>query len=158
MEKGHFYFIQDAFFEEFESQSLMSNKEMTDGNEHNRPSYFAFQDKKTSLYWLIPISSKIEKYHKLYKEKTSDGKICDTIVFGKVLGFEKAFLIQNMCPITSNYILNEYLDKNNKAVMVDKKLEQELISKARKVLALHKKGLKLLFADISFMEKKLLNN
>ena len=35
----------------------------------------------------------MQKYHR-----------CDTIVFGEVLGHEKAFLIQNMCPITEKYM------------------------------------------------------
>ena len=62
----------------------------------------------------------MQKYHR-----------CDTIVFGEVLGHEKAFLIQNMCPITEKYMKNEYLDSvANIPVRVDDRLEKELKDKA----------------------------
>lgn len=75
-----------------------------------------------------------------------------------MLGFEKAFLIQNIFPITEEYIENEYVDSNNKPVRVEEKLEKELISKAKKVIRLTRNGLKLAFTDILNIEKELLNN
>lgn len=53
---------------------------------------------------------------------------CDTLEFGYVLGHEKAFLIQNMCPITPNYIKNEYIDSVAKIpVRIDGSLEKKFI-------------------------------
>ena len=76
----------------------------------------------------------------------------------KVLGKEKAFLIQNMCPVTSSYIKNEYIDSAaNVPVRVDGAFEQELLEKAKRVLALHRKGIKLIFPDVLSIEAKLLN-
>lgn len=68
-------------------------------------------------------------------------KKCDTIVFGNVLGYEKAFLIQNICPIIEEYIDKEYVDFNNNPVRVEEKLEKELISKAKKVIRLTRNGI-----------------
>ena len=83
---------------------------------------------------------------------------CDTIVFGEVLGHEKAFLIQNMCPITSKYMKNEYIDsKTNVPVRVNGVLEKELKEKASKVLALQRKGSKLIFPNVLEIENKLIN-
>lgn len=78
-------------------------------------------------------------------------------MFGKVLGHEKAFLIQNMCPTIPRYIKNEYIDnKANVPVKLDGVFEKELITKAKKVLALNRKGIKLIFPDVLQIEKDLI--
>jgi hypothetical protein len=97
---------------------------------------------------MIPISSQVSKYKNYYNAKMAKYKRCDTITFGKVLGKEKAFLIQNMCPVTSSYIKNEYIDGA---------FEQVLLDKAKRVLALQRKGVKLIFPDVLGIEAKLLN-
>lgn len=33
--------------------------------EGNRPHYYCYEDKGTGLYWMIPLSSKIDKYKKI---------------------------------------------------------------------------------------------
>ena len=107
---------------------LMSNKETVNGQAHDRPCFYAFEDANTGLYWIIPISSQVSKY-KNYA-KIAKYKRCDTLTFGKVLGKEKAVLIQNMCPITSSYIKNEYIDPlANVPVRVDGAFEQKLLEK-----------------------------
>ena len=37
---------------------------------------------------------------------------CDTIRFGEVLGKKRAFLIQNIFPVSKRYIESAYVDKN----------------------------------------------
>lgn len=75
---------------------------------------------------------------------------CDTLAFGFVLGEKKAFLIQNMFPVTEKYINNVYIDKNtSRPIQLSESLKKELKSKANKVLSLYKrKGIKLVFTDI----------
>lgn len=104
MNKGHFYYINDQYFIDFSDNYLMKNKEVINGQVHDRPCFFAFKDSQTGLFWMIPISSRIEKFQKIYSNKIKKYGKCDTIVFGEVLGYKKAFLIQNMCPITNHYI------------------------------------------------------
>lgn len=157
MVKGNFYFIKNEYFDRFNDKFLMHNKEKINGKTHNRPCFYAFRDENTNLLWLIPFSSQIDKFKKIYDDKISKYKKCDTIVFGNVLGYEKAFLIQNICPITEEYIENEYVDSNNIPVRVEEKLEKELISKAKRVIRLTRNGLKLIFIDILKIEKELLN-
>ncbi len=155
MQSGRFYYIEDKYFIEFPDTMLMQNKEMINGQAHNRPCFYAFQDSNTLLYWMIPISSRVNKFRGYYNKKVAQYGSCDTIVFGELLGHEKAFLIQNMCPITEIYIKNEYVS-SNVPVRIDGILEKELISKAKKVLALQRKGIHLIFPDVMAIEAKLL--
>lgn len=157
MKTGHFYYIDDQYFIDFPDDMLMRNKEKVNGQAHDRPCFYAFKDKNTGLYWLIPFSSQVEKFKKYYNKKIKQFGKCDTIAFGEVLGYEKAFLIQNMCPITENYIKNEYIDRYASIpVRIDGRFELELINKAKKVLALQRKGINLIFPDVLKIEKKLL--
>lgn len=95
---GNFYYIKNDYFEKFKNCGLMENKsEDTDGK-HGRPCYYCFE--QYGYYWMVPISSQIEKYQKLFNEKNKryNGNF-DGIRFGYVNGQKRAFLIQNMCPI-----------------------------------------------------------
>ena len=157
LESGHFYYIDDRYFVDFPDRFLMKNKETIYGQAHGRPCFYAYLDEKTGLFWMIPISSQVEKYRGYYNQKLRKFGRCDTIVFGKVLGREKAFLIQNICPIIPEYIKNEYIDRvANVPVRVALSLEKELIEKAKKVIALHRNGIKLIFPDILEIEEELL--
>lgn len=158
MHSRHFYYITDQYFIDFPDPFLMQHKETIHGEIHDRPCFYAFADSKTGLFWLIPFSSQVSKYRNYYEQKLKRYKKCDTIVFGNVLGFEKAFLIQNMCPVTPEYIKNEYLDKVTlKPIRIDGLLEQELHTKSKRVLALQRKGVNLIFPDVLNIEAKLLN-
>ena len=88
-------------------------------------------------------------------EKT--GK-CNTIIMGNVLGRKTAFLIQNMCPATEKY-LTAYVDKFNMPIRIDNRVSEEVIKNSRFVLALAKRGKKVIFPDIktiySQLEKEL---
>lgn len=157
MDVGHFYFLTDDYFLDFPDPYLMSNKETVGGQAHDRPCFYSFQDATTGFYWMIPFSSKINKFKAEYQKKISRYRRCDTIAFGFVLGHEKAFLIQNMCPITIKYIKNEYIDLSaNIPVRLDGAFEKELVKKANKVLQLTRKGSKLIFPDVLRIEQELL--
>lgn len=158
MKKGHFYYISDQYFLDFPDPKLMNNKENMSGQAHDRPCFYAFEDVNTGLYWMIPISLQVRKYQTYYNAKIARYKRCDTIAFGEVLGHKKAFLIQNMCPITKEYIKNKYIDKiSNTPVQVNGVFEHELLGKARRVLALQRKGIRLIFPDVLDIENKLLS-
>lgn len=158
MDTGHFYFIEDQYYIDFPDPYLMRNHEMINGTRHDRPCFYAFEDTNTGLFWMIPFSSQVGKFRVHYNRKVARFGKCDTIVFGKVLGHEKAFLIQNICPITTAYIKNEYIDAmSNTPVRIDGILEAELIQKAKKVLALQRQGRRLVFPDILSIEAQLLS-
>lgn len=95
IEEGKFYFVSDDFFEEFKCYDIIRNKETGT----KRPCYFCFRDKKNSdILWFVPISTRYEKYKKLYDSKLakSKGKPVYNFVFASVLGKKAVFLIQNI--------------------------------------------------------------
>ena len=120
MTTGSLYFIKDEYFVDFPDPLLMKNKEMVNGKYHDSACFFSFSsDELGKIHWMIPFSSNVGKYKSIYNKKISKNKKCNTIVFGDVLGYEKAFLIQNMCPITDRYIKNEYVDSNFTSVRLN---------------------------------------
>ena len=157
MQSGIFYFISDDYYNKFEGNNLMPNKDETDKGGHGRPCYYSFKEKDSDIMWMIPISSQIEKFDEIYNERIKRYKSYDGIKFGYVLGKKKAFLIQNMCPVTDKYILNEYIDNaTNKPVVINPSLMGELNASARKAVRLYRQGIKIVFANILNIEKILL--
>ena len=49
MEIGHFYYIDDQYFKDFPDPYLMQNKEKVNGQLHDRPCFYAFQDSNTPV-------------------------------------------------------------------------------------------------------------
>ena len=152
VENGKFYFIKDEFFDIFRDYKLMQNKES--GNK--RPCYFCFNDPENEeIIWFVPISSKVEKYKVIYENKKKIRKKVYNFVFGKVLGKEKAFLIQNIFPTTEKYIESKYQNKMQD-VEITETLKQEIIETSMNVIKLAKKGINIPFYDIIEMKKILL--
>ena len=157
---GHFYFIKNEFLEKINDNGLMKNKK----NGIKRPCYYCFKSKENgNIIWLIPISTKVDKYQKVYDTKLERqiqlGKSpsVDTIVFGNVANTFSAFLIQNMFPVTEKYIEDVYV-KNNIRIRVSHKLQIEIIEKAEKVLNLYNHGMKnILFPNVDEILKILKN-
>ena len=64
IDAGNLYFVSNKFFTKVNDPYLKINYENT-----KRPHYFAFLDKETGLYWLVPCSSKVEKIEHLIRKK-----------------------------------------------------------------------------------------
>ena len=61
--EGYFYHIKDEYFSTVNDSTLMSNYE----NGRYRPHYFAVKDSvNPNIYWMIPVSSRYEKYKGLH--------------------------------------------------------------------------------------------
>ena len=91
MKKTGFYIIKDQFFEEMSDPYLKGNKA------GNRPHYYCFEDASTGIYWMIPLSSRIDKYKSIMEKKAKAGKPCDIVHIVKLDDSrESAFLIQDM--------------------------------------------------------------
>ena len=134
----------------------MRNKEVVDGVAHDRPCFFVFQESLTpEILWLVPISSNYAKYKALYDKKVEKYKKCNTIRLGEVLGKQAAFLIQNMCPVTKRYIREIYTDKNGVEIQIDGRIAQDVIANAREVLAITKRGARLIFPNVNAIHKAL---
>ena len=148
MLQAQLYFLSDQYYQDFPDDKLMQNKDVINGAPHNRPCFFAFQDSKIAeIYWIVPISSRFEKFKRIEQAKIRKYGHCNTIRFGTVLGRNTAFLIQNMCPATSKY-LTPYIDKNKRPIRIDGRVAADVEKNARNVLAMAKRGAKVIFPDV----------
>ena len=70
---------------------------------------------------MIPLSSRIDKYRWIMEKKEKAGKPCDILhIIKRDDSRESAFLIQDMFPITEEYIEREY-------TIVGKSIKEEII-------------------------------
>ena len=102
IETGYLYHVKDEFFDKVNSSNVMINHE----NGHSRPSYLAIKEK--DILWLIPLSSKVEKYQKIINFKENKYGSCKTILIKKIAGNKQVILIQNAFPIIRKYIKNQH--------------------------------------------------
>ena len=137
MNKNHFYIIKDSYFETFNDPYLKGNKE------GNRTHYYGIEDKE-GIYWMIPLSSKVEKYESIIQRKVTEYKSCDVLHIDVVAGKMSVFVIQDMFPITEEYIERYYTINNEPLKLVKEKQIKRIEKKAKKVLVLIKQGRKLL--------------
>lgn len=156
MNEIQFYFLLDQYYLDFPDKYLMRNK-MINGVKHFRPYFFAFKDNDyDEIFWIIPISSKIDKYKKIYNKSIEKYKYCDLIYFGKVTNREAAFLIQNICSTTKDYLI-PYLNKRNEPIRINNLTARIIIKKAKKILKKIKHGSKIIFPDSLLIYNILVN-
>ena len=62
-QQGYVYHIKEEYFKKVQDDKLMQNKE--GGN--LRPTFYCYRDKKTSLLWMVPLSSRVKKYRAIYE-------------------------------------------------------------------------------------------
>ena len=136
MKKNGFYIIKDEFFRDFPDPYLRGNKK------ENRPHYYCIED-KNGIFWMIPMSTRVEKYKKIIEVKEKNNKKCDVLHILKLSnGKNNVFLIGDMFPVTENYIERENTIKNNHLMLYN---ESEIIlieKKAKKVREMIKHGVK----------------
>lgn len=134
LKTGYVYHIKDEYFKLAKDEKLMKNHE----NGNSRPTYFCIKIDNSEILWFIPMSSKVEKYRKLQKQKMQKNGVCDTIVIGKYRRKDAAFLIQNIFPITEKYI--DHIDTiRNQAVAVVEGTQREIETKVDKIFKLKSK-------------------
>lgn len=154
MYTGNFYFIKDEYYKRFSNCGLMGNKDIDESEIHGRPCCYCFET--DGYFWMVPISPKTEKYKKIYEEKKKRYKEYDGLRFGYVNGKYRAFLIQNVCPVSGNYIDCQYMIENNTVpVTINNKLAAEINGIVRKVIRLNKRGIKIVLTDITYILNEL---
>ena len=123
--------VSDTYFSDFPSERWMWNKG------ENRPHYYAFLD-KSGMMWLIPLSSKVEKYEaKILQEESRRGKgSCLFYHIGKAAGRRQAFIISGMMPVSEQYLVRLYTIDQIPVQVQNTKLNRELRSKALRYLHL----------------------
>ena len=137
LKTGMLYFISDDFFKKVNDPYLKINYETSD-----RPHYYALQDKKTSLYWLVPCSSKIEKFEAIIKKKQERQQHTDSIQIVNIQGVKSILLFQDMFPIIDKYIKEPYIKLGVPVSVSDKKILNSLDKIAKTTITLLRRGIK----------------
>lgn len=138
-----FYVLKNSFFEDMNDPYLKNNK---DGH---RPFYYCFKEDNqdqtdTDIFWMIPLSSRIEKYQMIIDNRTAQNKPCDIIHITTLpTGKKSAFLIQDIFPITEKYIEREYTLGNTHLILPYESEIKTIEQKAKKILSLIKLGVQL---------------
>lgn len=131
------YFIKDEFFEKMNDPYLKSNKK------EKRPHFYCFKEEDSEIYWMIPLSSRIEKYEKIIESKKTNKKPCDILHIVKLdNGKKSVFLIQDMLPVTEEYISDKYMIGENHMVLTSEHVINEINKKAKKINKLLRLGIK----------------
>ena len=140
---GFLYHIKDDFFKLYNDKNLMQNHK----GKGKRPLYLAIID--GNILWFVPLSSKINKYKKIIKNKMYKYGLCNTILIRKVLGKETAILLQNAFPCTIEFIDHQHLMNNGIPAKVINKTAKEIEDKLLLMLAMRKNGKNLFLVDIN---------
>ena len=149
MEKHAFYIIKDEFFVRFNDPFLKGNKE------ENRPHYYCFQDNTEGIYWVIPMSSRVEKYKKIIVKKKEQNKPCDILHICRLSsGVENVFLIQDMFPVTENYILRPYTIGENTLTLTKDKDVKIVEKKALRIKNMIENGKRFIPYQVDAMKIK----
>ena len=132
---GNFYFLSDNFFKKVQDPYLKKDYDST-----KRPHYFSFQDDNTGLYWLVPCSSKVEKFEKLIQKKREQHKPTDTIQIIKLLDKKTVLLFQDMFPVREEYIESLYVKRGQIVRIGNPNQIRELEKTAKKVCKILHRG------------------
>ena len=155
MQKCGFYIISDEFYNDFPDPYLMGNKS------ESRPHCYALRDDKSGLYWMIPMSSRVEKYEQIIDRHTKNNKPCDILHIAKIVGKKASvFLIQDIFPVTEKYISHEYTVGKKHLTITNEKLAAIIEHKSRKTLGMIRRGVKFspTQPNVLEIEKKLLED
>jgi len=151
IKQGYVYHIKNSYFDLAKDDKLMRNHE---GGAY-RPTYYCLKDEKTGLLWVIPMSSRVEKYTvHMQKDIERYGK-CLKILVARYGDGESAFLFQNMFPILPKYI-NHIHTVAGSPMQVNPAVQKIITSRFKEVLRLYRRGIKMVFPDIIRLEKLML--
>ncbi len=136
-----FYILKESFFEKMNDPYLKNNK---DGS---RPFYYCVKEAlgEKDVYWMVPLSSRVDKYKGIIQKRTDDHKPCDGIYVCKLpSGYESVFLIQDIFPVTYEYVDREYTIGPNHLILPYEKDIEAIEKRSRKVIGIIKQGQKLM--------------
>ena len=151
IQAGYVYHIKDSYFDLAQDDKLMRNYE----SGAYRPTYYCLKDEKTGLLWVIPMSSRVDKYNAVIAKDVERYGKCLKILVARYGDGESAFLFQNMFPILSKYI-NHIHTVAGVPMAVNPAVQKIITSHFKEVLRLYRRGIKMVFPDIIRLEKLML--
>lgn len=128
------YIIRDQYFLDFPNDQYMDKTD-------DRPHFYALRDRDRIL-WMIPLSSRVEKYRSKIDEIERDNGTgsCFLYYIAKINGKERAILIRDMFPVTEEYILRPYTINEIPYIMKNKKDIEAIRKKTARYLSMVKRG------------------
>ena len=126
IKKNGFYLIKDEFFKKMHDPSLPSQK-------NGRPMYYCISDKNNKdIFWVIPMTTKMSKVNRIISQEGGEGK-CKIYVINSS---EKnsAFNIQDIFPISENYIEREYTKNGVHYLLKNKTLIEKVEKRAKNII------------------------
>ena len=152
IEPGYVYHIKDSYFATAQDGKLMRNHE----GGALRPTYFCLRDKKTKLLWMIPMSSRVDKYREIIERETARYGRCLKILVARYGDGTSAFLFQNMFPILPKYI-NHTHTIGGIPMAVNPVVQDEIVQQFKEVRRLYARGVRMVFPDINRLERLMLD-
>lgn len=132
------YIIKDNYFNKFEDIGNIKK-----WNKRGRPQFLYLKDNKhTDIYWVIPLTTKLDKVKALIKKEEAEfgENNCIKAYILKVGGKKRGLLIQDMMPITVDYVDHKFTYGKNHVIIKNKKDLRIINSKSNTWLALIKQG------------------
>ncbi|MCD8203742.1 MAG: hypothetical protein LUB56_01275 [Coprobacillus sp.] len=138
LKEGTLYVISDTFFRKVKDPYLMKNH----GN-GLRPNCFVFCDSEEKIPWVIPLTTKVDKFDynrsvidKKIKNANSQNEIDE--LNKKLMGFKKSsvggndcyILFMDMFPVNEKYIIRPYM-VNGYPFQFDDTTTNEIINQAK---------------------------
>lgn len=142
--------VRDQYFADFPNAMHMDNK-----NE-SRPYYLAIRT-DGNIVWMIPLSSKVDKYQAKMDRYEAAGRECLTCHIASMKKGTRAFLIGNAIPVTADYIKKPFTIAGVPYVMQNNKEVSEIDRKLKKYLALVRQGKMKTNVDILGIEASLMS-
>jgi hypothetical protein len=152
LKPGFVYHVKDSYFSAAQDDKLMRNHE----GGARRPTYFCLRDHKTQLLWMVPMSSRVEKYQPFVDRDVEKFGVCRKIVIARYGDRESAFLLQNMFPILPKYI-NHVHTIQGRAVPLEDRVIEEVRKAFGEVRRLHSRGARIVFPDINRLDRLMLD-
>lgn len=139
---GGLYFLSEDFQKRFPSLcSCISapNKRGEDGTvRHGRP-HICIGASHKALLWMVPISSRVEKYDREIVRQTQKYGVCDKVQIVRLSTGKRAALVQNIIPCMPRYVDSEYINRQTGTVeKIDQADLRRVCISARKLIVMHK--------------------
>lgn len=142
--------VSDQYFSDFPSIRHMSNKH------ENRPYYLAIK-RENGIIWIVPLSSRVDKYQAKIKEDESKHGECIFYYVANLKGNPSAFLIGNTIPVIEDYIKKPFMINGSPFVIEDKRDIKRIQSKLSRYLTMVRYGKLRPAVDILSIERSLIS-
>ena len=136
MKRTGFYIVKERFFDDMSDPFLKGNKG------ENRPHYYCIPEANTNICWMIPLSSRVEKYKNIMLKLQRAKKSCNALHIA-LLGNDKesVFLIQDIFPVTEKYIEREYTIGGIHFILRNEQEIKTIENKSKVVIKMLKQGI-----------------